>query len=154
MTRAGFESPKEDGDKERGVLYGNHSFKSAKRFALAVLLLKENIEPETVFRIVGVSKRQVYNYQGTYEIEGVAAIGTDTRYRPVSELEMHKDIVKTDILNNPVATASEASEKIMSLTGIKRSPTQVRVFMHRLGLKPLKTAQYRQKPIRLSRKSF
>jgi len=155
MTRVGFESPeKENGDKERGVLYGNHSFKSAKRFALAVLLLKENIEPETVSRIVGVSKRQAYNYQRTYETEGVAAIGADTRYRPISELEMHKDIVKADILNNPVATASEASERIMSLTGIKRSPTQVRVFMHRLGLKPLKTASIPAKANPVIQKEF
>ena len=140
MTRAGFESPKEGGDKERGVLYGDHSFKSAKRFASAVLLLKENIETETVSRVAGVSKRQAYNYRRTYETEGAAAIGADARYRPASELETRKDIVKAGISDNPVATAPEASERIMPLTGIKRGPAQARAFMRRLGLKPLKTA--------------
>jgi transposase len=62
------------------------------------------------------------------------------RYRPTSDLEAYKDMIKADITANPVATASEASERIAFLTGIKRSPTQVRVFMHRLGLKPLSKA--------------
>jgi transposase len=131
----------ESGRIEQEVLYSNHSFKSAKRFALTALLLRESIEPKTICRIVGVSKRQIYNYRKTYETEGAASILTDVRYRPSSELETCKDMIKEDFIANPVATAVEASERILSLTGIKRSPTQVRVFMHRVGLKPLKVAQ-------------
>lgn len=138
---AGFEGrAMESGAIEQGVLYDNHSSKRARRFALTALLLRESIEPETISRIVGVSKRHIYNYRNTYETRGVAAITTDTRYRPVSELAPYTDIIKADIIARPVATASEASARILSLTGINRSPTQVRVFMHRLGLKPLKTA--------------
>ena len=125
---------------ERDIIYDNHSCKSSKRLALTALLLRESIEMEKISRIVGVSKRQVYNYQKAYETQGVSALAADIRYKPVSELEAYKDIIKADITVNPVATASEASERILSLTGIKRSPTQVRTFMHRLGLKPLKVA--------------
>jgi len=141
MMNVGFEDyAMENRAIEQEVLYSNHFFKKAKRFVLTVLLLRENIEPEIISRIVGVSKRQIYNYQKTYETGGVAAIAADTRYRPVSELESYKDIIKAEITTHPVATASEASERILALTGIKRSPTQVRTFMHRLGLKPLKSA--------------
>jgi transposase len=128
------------GTVELAILYGNHTFTKAKRFALTVLLLKESIEPETISRIVGVSKRHVYNYRKMYITQGTAAIENDTRYRPASELETHKDMIKEGLSAHPVATASEASERILSLTGIKRSPTQVRALMHRLGLKPLKAA--------------
>jgi len=130
----------ENGTIERDIIYGNHSCKSSKRFALTALLLRESIELEKISRIAGVSKRQVYNYQKAYQTQGVGARAVDTRYRPASELEAYKDIIKADITAHPVATASEASERILSLTGIKRSPTQVRTFMHRLGLKPLKVA--------------
>jgi transposase len=128
----------ENGTIEREIIYGNHSCKSSKRFALTVLLLRESIELEKISRIVDVSKRHVYNYRKAYETQGGGVLAVDTRYKPVSELEAYKDIIKADITANPVATVSEASERILSLTGIKRSPTQVRTFMHRLGLKPLK----------------
>jgi transposase len=125
---------------ERVILYSNHISKRYKRLALTALLLRENVELATISRIVGVNKRQAYNYRKAYGTQGVAALTSDTRYRPVSELEAYKDMIKADITAYPVATASEACERIASLTGIKRSPTQVRAFMHRLGLKPLKTA--------------
>jgi transposase len=124
------------------VLYGNKFTKSAKRLALTALLVRESIEPQAISRIVGVSQRQMYNYRTTYETHGTAALLTDVRYRPSSELEAYKDIIKEDLIAHPAATAAEASERILSLTGIKRSPTQVRAFMrHHLGLKPLQVAQ-------------
>ena len=130
----------EGGTIARDVLYDCHSFKNAKRFALTALLLREKIDAATVSRIVGVSTRQIYNYRKAYETRGIAAITTDTRYRPESELEAYKGMIKADLTVRPVATASEACERIKALTGIRRSPTQVRAFMHRLGLKPLKAA--------------
>ena len=125
---------------EQEVLYDKHSPKSSKRLALFALLLKENIDTQTMSRVVGVSERQIRNYRKTYKTEGAAALTRDARYRPASELEAYKEVIRENFTANPVATASEASERIQSLTGIKRSPTQVRRFMHQLGLKPLKVA--------------
>jgi transposase len=125
---------------EREILYGGHFPKKNKRLALTALLLQENIGIETISRVVGVSGRQIRNYRKTLETGGSAALTSDTRYRPASELEAHKDAIRENLIASPVATASEASERIQVLTGIKRSPTQVRNFMRRLGLKPLKVA--------------
>lgn len=125
---------------EQEVLFDNHSSKSAKRMALSILLSKENIGTKTISQVVGVSERQVRNHQKAYEKEGADALLKDRRYRPVSELESHKDVIKEALVSKPVATASEASERIYELTGIKRSPSQTRVFMRHLGLKPLKVA--------------
>jgi transposase len=128
------------GNIEQEILYDKNSPKSAKRMALSALLLKENMEAKTISRVVGVSERQIRNYRKTYEEQGSSALTSDTSYRPASELEAYKDVIRENLISRPVATASEASERIRVLTGIKRSPTQVRVFLRRLGLKPLKVA--------------
>jgi transposase len=108
--------------------------------ALSVLLLEAGIDQKTISQVVGVSQRQVRNHRSAYENQGNAALTADTRYKPVSELKMYEDEIRESLIAFPVATASEASERIEELTGIKRSPTQVRKFMHDLGLKPLKVA--------------
>jgi len=125
---------------EQEILYDANAPKSAKRLALSVLLLREGIKPEKISKIVGVSERQVRNYRTTYEHLGNAVFTNDIRYKPVSELEAHSDLIRENLLANPVATATEACERIEKLTGIKRCPTQIRQFMRKLGLKPLKVA--------------
>ena len=121
------------------VLYDAGAPKSAKRIALSVLLLEEGIKPETISQVAGVSERQVRNYKTKNEKQGTAAF-TDIRYKPISELETHKELIRENLIANPVATSAEASERIEKLTGIKRCPTQVRLFMRKLGLKPIKVA--------------
>lgn len=125
---------------EQEVLYDNHSPKSIKRLALFVLMERENIDTESISRIVGVSSRQIRNYRKTYKMQGDAAFTSDNRYKPTSELEEYKEQIREDLLAKPVATSAEAVERIKKLTGIKCSPTQIRQYMHRLGLKPLKVA--------------
>jgi transposase len=125
---------------EQQVLYDAGAPQSAKRTALSVLLLKEGIKSDVISRVAGVSERQVRNYRTKYENQGAAALINDVRYKPVSELEAHKELIRENLLANPVATSAEASERIEKLTGIKRSPTQIRQFMRKLGLKPLKVA--------------
>jgi len=126
--------------KEHEILYDNHAPKSAKRLALSVLLQEESIDINTISRIVGVSGRQVRNYQSIYKSQGTAALTNDSRYKPVSELKAYEGVIRESLLSSPVATVAEGCERIETLTGIKRSPTQVRKFMKGLGLKPLKVA--------------
>ena len=125
---------------EQEILYDKQSPKSSKRLALSILMLGEGIDVETTSRVVGVSERQIRNHRKAYESEGTAALTKNTRYKPVSEMNKYKEEIREDLTSNPVATASEACERIEMLTGIKRSPTQVRRFMQQLGLKPLKAA--------------
>jgi hypothetical protein len=46
--------------------------------------------------------------------------------------------VKASFEKQPPATVSEARHRIEQLTGIRRSETQVRAFLKRLGLRRLK----------------
>ena len=50
-------------------------------------------------------------------------------YRPESELQAHQTSLEAYFQANPPATIKEAQSEIESLTGIKRSETQVREFL-------------------------
>jgi hypothetical protein len=53
-------------------------------------------------------------------------------------LNKYSDILKDYFEENPPSNVAEASDAIEKLTGIKRSPTQVREFMKRIGMRCLK----------------
>jgi len=120
------------------IVFDTSSYKKPKRFALAIILLLVGIKIDMIATIVCISKRQVYRYKKQYETEGKAAITKDLRHRPVSELEAHRKILDEELEKRPPATAAEASERIFSLKGIKRCPTQIRKFLHKLNFKPQK----------------
>ena len=56
-----------------------------------------------------------------------------------SQLHPYSQVIKESFNENPVSTIQEARERIIVLTGLERSPTQIRLFLKKLGLKYLKT---------------
>ena len=58
--------------------------------------------------------------------------------RPESELADHRSSIEQFFKEIPPASVKEAASEIEKLTGIKRSNTQVRKFMKRIGMKRLK----------------
>ena len=123
---------------EQELLFGCNSQASLKRRALARLMNEAEIEKEKIAVVIGVSERQIYNYvQNKEDIDKYE----DKRYRPTSDMSEFEDKILSAFTEKPPATAKEAAKRIEEITGLKRSPTQVRKFMHKLGLKPLRTAQ-------------
>jgi transposase len=55
-------------------------------------------------------------------------------------LERHRQTLEEYFKAHPPASISEAVKRIEELIGLKRSPTQVGIFLKKLGLKRLKTA--------------
>ena len=53
-------------------------------------------------------------------------------------MNQYSDILKEYFEKNPASSVASASDAIERITGVKRSPTQVRVFMKRTGLRCLK----------------
>jgi hypothetical protein len=51
-------------------------------------------------------------------------------------LHAYRGTLEAYLLAHPPATVAEASATITALTGIERGPTQVRQFLHALGMKP------------------
>jgi transposase len=61
--------------------------------------------------------------------------------RPTSELAFHQETVEAAFRADQPRTINEAADRIERLTGIRRSPTQVRQFVKGLGMKRLKVGQ-------------
>jgi len=49
-------------------------------------------------------------------------------------LSAHRDTIEAQVREHPPQTINEAVTMLEALTGIKRSPTQVRLFLQHLGL--------------------
>jgi len=86
-------------------------------------------------RIMRLSQPTVRSYLKMYQEGGLEKLKELNFYQPTSELNAHREEIKAEFEAHPPATANEAAERIEKLTGIRRSPTQVREFLKRLGMK-------------------
>lgn len=69
-------------------------------------------------------------------IEGLKKVNYGTNK---SRLVEHEQTLKEYFGKNPALSINEARDRIKELTGIERSPTQIRIFLQRIGLKRVKT---------------
>ncbi|GAH22427.1 unnamed protein product, partial [marine sediment metagenome] len=75
------------------------------------------------------------NYFKQFIKGGLDEIKKVNFYKPVSELDQHIESIEEYFEKHPPSTIAEAAIKIEELTGIKRSLTQVKVFLKRIGFK-------------------
>ena len=80
------------------------------------------------------------SYIDDYSRGGIEELKKDNHYRPQSELCNHRETIEGYFQQHPPATIAEAAAKIKELTGIQRSPTQVREFILRIGMRCRKVA--------------
>ena len=88
-----------------------------------------------IARCVGLGAHTIGNYIKSYADGGIEALKEIKIHRPVSALEEHAKTLEEHFRHHPVATIKEARHEIEKLTGIKRSETQVREFLQKLGLR-------------------
>jgi len=105
----------------------------------AVLLKAKGLPHHQIATCVGVCENTVRSYLKQYQSGGIEALKHLEFRRPMSELESHHDTLEAYFLDHPPATIPQAVKLIEQLTGLKRSPTQVGIFLKHLGLKRLKT---------------
>ena len=114
---------------------------SAVKRRMAVLYFKGLSFPHSeIERLAGVSSTTITVVLKLYARGGLAAIADIQRRIAQSELEQHSETVLSHLKAKPPSTSKEAQQEIERLTGLKRCRTQVRVFMHKHGFKPRKTA--------------
>jgi transposase len=106
---------------------------------MEVLYLKSQGLPSIpIQRLCAIAKATYYRYLEEYRTGGLARL----KELPVSPRESARQedrgTLEAYLLAHPPATVAEAQAKIAALTGITRGPTQVRQFLHRLGMKPRK----------------
>ncbi len=101
----------------------------------ALLLKSENLSHHQIARIVGVCENTLLGYFAQYHIGGIEALTELNFYQPASALEDHRFGLEAHFRDHPPATVKEAAAVIEQRTGLRRSLSQVRQFMQRLGLR-------------------
>ncbi len=104
----------------------------------AVWLKSQELPHQKICQLAGISGNTLRNYLQDYQAGGIEKLCQINFYRPQSKLEKERATLKAYFQKNPPATMNEAREKIEELTGIRRSPTQVRKFLKSMGMRCLK----------------
>jgi transposase len=113
----------------------SHPNLSVRNKMLTIWLLHCGVTRQKAAEIVGVSRATVQRSVDAYCQGGLDGLRRSNVRRPVSELDGYRDIIRASFEEAPVCTIAEACDRIEKLTGIHRSPTQVRKFLKGLGLK-------------------
>lgn len=109
---------------------------------MEVLWLKANHEThERIADLAGVSRSTVQRSLDAFESGGLAAVRVFQWKVPTSALTEYRGVLEIEFRERPPHTVAEACERIEQLTGVRRSPTQVRKFLQdSLGLRWRKVA--------------
>jgi transposase len=109
---------------------------------METLLLKALGYPhQEIGQIVGITQKTLRDYLKLYQAGGIEALKERNFYQPQSALEPYRDLLEAEFKARPAPTMKEAAKRIEKLTGVRRSPDQVRRYLTKLGLKRLKTGQ-------------
>jgi transposase len=117
----------------------HHPHPRVQRKMEALLLKAKGLPHYQIASCVGVCENTVRSYFKQYQAGGIEALKRLEFRRPTSDLEAHHDSIEAYFREHPATTIPQAAKRIEELTGLKRSPTQVRIFLNKLGLKRLKT---------------
>ena len=106
----------------------------------ALWLKAQGLPHAEICRLVQVKRNTLVSYLRQYEQGGIEGLKQLKFRGQPSLLLAHQTRIEAEIRAHPPGTVKEASARITALTGIRRSPTQVRWFLkHPLGMKRLKT---------------
>jgi transposase len=105
----------------------------------ALLLKAKGLPHHQIASCVGICENTLRTYLREYQTGGIEALKRLQFHRPTSQLEAHRDTLEAYFKEHPAVTIPQAVQLIEQLTGLKRSPTQVGIFLKKLGLKRLKT---------------
>jgi transposase len=117
----------------------HHPHPHVQRKMEAVLLKAKGLAHHQIAHCVGVCENTMLSYLREYQEGGIEALKRLEFYQPKSELEKHHETLEGYFKEHPPTTIPHAASIIEELTGLKRSPTQVGIFLKKLGLKRLKT---------------
>src|SRR5207248_11023494 len=118
----------------------HHPHPRVQRKMEALLLKARGLPHHQIASCVGVCENTVRSYLEQYQTGGIEALKRLEVHRPTSELESSHDTLEAYFKEHPSATIPQAVKLIEELTGLKRSPTQVGIFLKKVGLKRLKTS--------------
>jgi transposase len=124
--------------KEVESLYtekANNANAEIRRKAEALYLKSLNFTHTDIQQATRISRTTLSTYLKSYKKGGLKWVLANNHHSPTSELDEHKEELKKYFELNPLANSKEAGAKIKDLTTLSRSPTQIREFLKRIGMK-------------------
>jgi transposase len=117
-----------------------HPHPEVRRRMMVVWLWSQGFNQQNCAIVGGISERTVRRYLDGFEEGGLAWLRALRWGGPTQRLASQVDTLEEEFTKNPPWSVAEALERIKALTGIDLKPTQVRTFLHSLGLKWRKIA--------------
>jgi transposase len=113
----------------------HHPHPRVQRRMEALWLKSQGLAHHEISRLTGISSTTLTSYLRAYQKGGLEALKTVRFYRPQSELKAHQGTLEAYFRQHPPASAKQAMATIETLTGVRRTPNRVRVFLKHMGLK-------------------
>jgi transposase len=117
----------------------NHPHPFVQQKMEALWLKSQGLAHKEICRLTDVCSTTLTDYVRDYKDGGIEALKILPFRRQRSDLEDHRDTVESYFRKHPPTSAKHAMATIERLTGLKRSPERVRVFLKRIGMKCRKT---------------
>ena len=117
----------------------HHSHPRVQRKMEAVFLEAKGLLQQDVCELVGISRTTLWGWLRDFQDGGVEGLKRWNAGGSTSEFEEHTDAICEHLAEHPPHTIVEARQAIEELTGIRRSETQIRELLKRLGFQRLKT---------------
>jgi len=119
----------------------HHPHPKVQKKMEAIYLKSQGVKHKEICRLCQISRTTLAVYLKQYQEGGIDRLKELGYKGHPSELREHASSLEEYFKNHPTRTVAEAQAAIEKLTGIKRSPTQVRAFMKQLGLSCRKVGQ-------------
>jgi transposase len=113
----------------------SHPQDHVRRKMLVLWLLHCGLTREKTALVAGLGRATVQRYVAAFREGGLDGLRAWGVQGPVSDLAAHTQRIREEFTRQPARSIAEACERIETLTGIRRQPSQVRKFLKGMGLK-------------------
>jgi transposase len=113
----------------------NHPDPRVQRRMEVILLKACGLPHYQIQEVAGVCGNTMRSYFMIYREGGIQKLKELNDYRPQSELASHRQTLEEHFREHQITSIPEAISIIEELTGIHRSPSQVRTFLKSMGMK-------------------
>lgn len=118
----------------------HHPVPQVQRKLEAVYLKAMDLPHQEICRLTEICPNTLRNYLSDYQKGGIDRLKNWGYKGAVNGLTPHNDTLESEFLARPPASVKEARARILSLTGVDKSMTRVRAYLHDLGLTRRKVA--------------
>lgn len=111
----------------------SHPHRHVRRKMQVLWLLHCGLTRAKAATVAGLGRATVQRYVAAYRDGGLEGLRRWDVTGPVSDLASFTNAISDSLTAAPVRTVAEACDRIEQLTGLRRQPTQVRVFLKGVG---------------------